>query len=161
RAEAITLPKFADSTEFVRWLPAVSGKIVLVSPAWPTCRPSEDWIKWATPGSNARIDTAVALLQHEWAAMTGPDGRPDSTKRYRGTGYTLSLGTGSLGLRLEQAGAAAIVTSRTKLGGFPNPFGSPTPNRPFGPPAPTGPAGARGGGPAASLAAAAEALRAS
>src|SRR5215470_12819490 len=60
RAEAITLPKFADSSEFVRWLPAVSGKIVLVSPAWPTCRPSEDWIKWATPASNARIDTAVA-----------------------------------------------------------------------------------------------------
>jgi hypothetical protein len=160
RGEAITLPKFADSSEFVRWLPAVRGKIVLVSPPWPTCRPSEDWSKWGTPASNARIDTAVALMQRDWAVMTGSDGRPDSTKLYRGTGYTLSLGTGSLGLRLEQAGAVGIVSSRTKLGGFPNPFGPAAPNRPFGPPAPTGPAGARGGGPAASVAAATEALRA-
>jgi hypothetical protein len=162
RAEAITLPKFADSTEFVRWLPAVKGKIVLVSPPWPTCRPSEDWNKWGTPASNARIDTAVALLQRDWAVMTGPDGRPDSTKLYRGTGYSLALGTGSLGVRLEQAGAAAIVSSRTKLGGFPNPFGESSPNRGnFGAlRPPTGPAGARGGGPAASVAAATEALRA-
>ena len=42
RAEAIVLPKFNDSTEFVKWLPQARGKIVLLSPAWPTCRPSED-----------------------------------------------------------------------------------------------------------------------
>src|SRR5436190_8556959 len=41
RAEAIILPRFSDSTEFVRWLPKAKGKIVLLSPAWPTCRPSE------------------------------------------------------------------------------------------------------------------------
>ncbi|HEY4659791.1 MAG TPA: peptidase M28, partial [Gemmatimonadaceae bacterium] len=45
QAEAIVLPKFSDSTEFVKWLPQAKGKIVLLSPAWPTCRPSEDWLR--------------------------------------------------------------------------------------------------------------------
>ncbi len=164
RAEAIVLPMFADSTAFVKWLPQAKGKIVLVSPAWPTCRPSEDWIKWATPESKARTDTAVALMQREWAVINGPDGRPDSTKLYRGTGYSLALGTGSLGTRLERAGVVGVVSSRTKLGGFPNPFGAGpgTPGGPGGPPggaAGAGPASARGGGPAASIAAANATLR--
>ncbi len=165
RAEAIVLPKFPDTTAFVNWLPEARGKIVLVSPAWPTCRPSEDWIKWATPESKARMDTAVALMQQDWAVMTGADGRPDSTRLYRGTGYSLALGTGSLGTRLERAGVAGVVSSRTKLSGFPNPFGSAGgrggPAGPGGPRAngPAGPASAKGGGPAASMAAANEALR--
>ena len=166
RAEAIVLPKFADSTAFVKWLPEARGKIVLVSPAWPTCRPSEDWIKWATPESKARMDTAVALMQQDWAVMTGADGRPDSTKLYRGTGYSLALGTGSLGARLELAGVAGVVSSRTKLSGFPNPFGGAGarggPGGPGGPRpnGPAGPASAKGGGPAVSMVAATEALRA-
>ncbi|MEZ4457760.1 MAG: hypothetical protein R2882_14605 [Gemmatimonadales bacterium] len=110
RAEAIVLPQFRDSTDFVQWLPNAKGKIVLVSPAWPTCRPSEDWIRWATPESKARIDTAVALMQRDWTVMRGADGQPDSTKLYRGTGYNLGLGTGTLGIRLEQAGAAGVVS---------------------------------------------------
>ncbi|MEO8451244.1 MAG: M20/M25/M40 family metallo-hydrolase, partial [Gemmatimonadota bacterium] len=164
RAEAIVLPKFPDSTAFVRWLPAAKGKIVLVSPAWPTCRPSEDWLKWGTPESNARIDTAVALMQRDWAVITGPDGRPDSTKLFRGTGYSVALGTGSLGTRLEQAGAVGVVSSRTKLSGFANPFGDAVggggPRGPGAAGRTQGPAGARGGGPAASLAAALETQRA-
>ena len=165
RAEALVLPKFQDSTEFVKWLPLAKGKIVLVSPAWPTCRPSEDWIKWSTPESKARMDTAVALMQREWAVMTGPDGKPDSTKLYRGTGYSLALGTGTLGIRLEQAGVVGLVSSRTKLGGVGNPFADAgSRGGPGGPGGPRGngqpgPASARGGGPAASLAAATEALR--
>ena len=163
RAEAIVLPKFQDSTEFVKWLPAAKGKIVLVSPAWPTCRPSEDWIRWATPESKARIDTAVAVMQRDWAPMVGPDGRPDSTKLYRGTGYGLALGTGTLGIRLEQAGVVGVVSSRTKLGGFTNPFGNGGgrvgPGGPPGGAQTPGPASARGGGPAATVAALAAALR--
>lgn len=163
RAEAIVLPKFRDSTEFAAWLPRAKGKIVLVSPAWPTCRPSEDWIRWATPDSKARIDTAVAVMQRDWALMTGPDGRPDSTRLYRGTGYSLGLGTGSLGVRLEQAGVLGVVSSRTKLGGFANPFGGGGGQGRGGPGGPrggqAGPASARGGGPAASVAAATAALR--
>ena len=171
-AEAIVLPKFADSTEFVKWLPQARGKIVLLSPPWPTCRPSEDWVRFSTPAAKARMDTAVALMNREWAVMTkpgapGPDGRPttvsDSTKLYRGTGYSMGLGTGTLGMRLEKAGIVGTITSRTKLGGFPNPFA-----QPGGGPGggggggggggfgggqgQAGPASARGGGPAASRA---------
>jgi carboxypeptidase Q len=149
-AEAIILPQFRDSMEFVRWLPAARGKIVLLSPAWPTCRPSEDWIRWATPAARAAMDTAVALMQREWAVDR------DSTRLYRGTGYSLALGTGTLGLRLEKAGVAGMITSRTKLSGFRNPFAPPAAGPGgggFGGGFGGGPAGgqsARGGGPAAS-----------
>lgn len=120
-AEAIVLPKFADSTEFVRWLPQAKGKIILLSPAWPTCRPSEDWAQFATTASMARMDTLVAQMNQEWSVMRDAEGRPDSAKLYRGTGHTLALGTGTLGLRLEEAGVAGMISSRTKLR-FNDPF---------------------------------------
>ena len=116
RAEAIILPKFNDSTEFVKWLPKAKGKIVMLSPAYPTCRPSEDWIRWATPESKARMDSAIAMVQRDWSS------NPDSTKLYRGTGYSMALGTGTLGMRLEKAGVVGMLTSRNKLAGFNNPF---------------------------------------
>ena len=158
-AEAIVLPKFTDSTEFVKWLPKARGKIVLLSPAYPTCRPSEDWIRFATPQSKARMDSSVALTLADWAVMNGPNGRPDSTKLYRGTGYSLALGTGTLGMRLEKAGVAGMISSRNKLSGFGNPFaaganggrGGGGGGRGGG--AAAGGTSARGGGPAASLAA--------
>src|SRR6185295_6886352 len=88
----------------------------------PTCRPSEDWYRWATPASMAHMDSLVAEMQRDWSVMTNESGRPDSTKLYRGTGYSLALGTGTLGTRLEKAGIAGTITSRTKLSGFNNPF---------------------------------------
>jgi hypothetical protein len=155
-APVIILPKFADSTEFVKWLPQARGKLVMLSPAWPTCRPSEDWYRWSTPESMARMDTLIAEMQRDWSVMMDANGRPDSTKLYRGTGYSLALGTGTLGVRLEKAGVAGMITSRTKFAGFPNPlvandgrggrggFG--------GRGGPGGPASARGGGgPGASI----------
>ena len=124
-AEAVILPKFKDSTEFVKWLPTVKGKIVLLSPAFPTCRPSEDWMRFSTPEAMARMDTTIALMQREWAVMTdATTGRPDSTKLYRGTGYSLALGTGTLGTRLEKAGVAGMISSRNQLSGFNTPFAS-------------------------------------
>ena len=130
-AEAIVLPKFKDSTEFVKWLPKARGKVVLLSPAWPTCRPSEDWLRWGTPSSIARMDTLVAQMNRDWAVMGDtvidpetkrPTFRPDSTKMWRGTGYTMGLGSGTLGMRLEKAGVVATISSRPKLSGFANPF---------------------------------------
>ena len=111
-AEAIILPKFADTTEFVKWLPQARGKIVLLSPAWPTCRPSEDWFEYGTAQSRARMDSAVAKMQAEWSSDT------TGGRFYRGTGKTMGLGTGTVGLRLEQAGVVGMITSRTKLSGF-------------------------------------------
>jgi hypothetical protein len=102
-ASTIILPRFADSTEFVKWLPQAKGKLVLVSAPMPSCRPTEDWAQNATPASNARFDSARAAVLREWGG-----------RNVRGTGYSLALGGGELGLRLEQGGAAGIVTSRDK-----------------------------------------------
>jgi hypothetical protein len=152
-ATAIVLPKFRDSTEFVKWLPQAKGKIVLLSPAWPTCRPSEDWYRWSTPESMARMDSSIAQMQQDWSVMTDANGRPDSTKLYRGTGYSLALGTGTLGMRLEKAGVAGMISSRPKLSGFPNPLapdaGGGRGGRGGGRGGPAGGASMHGGGPAA------------
>src|SRR6185369_16810725 len=78
-AEAIVLPKFRDSTEFVKWLPQAKGKIVMLSPALPTCRPSEDWARWATEESRARMDTLVTRALNEWTAVGDTINRLDST----------------------------------------------------------------------------------
>lgn len=102
-ASTIILPRFPDSTAFVKWLPVAKGKLVLVSAPQPTCRPGENWEKNATPESKVRMDTLRAQIRREWA---GPN--------VRGTGYSLALGTGELGLRLEQAGVAGVITSRPK-----------------------------------------------
>ena len=85
--------------------------------------------------------------RRDWAAS------PDSTKLYRGTGYSLALGTGTLGMRLEKAGVAGMISSRTKLSGFTNPFSTDGGwSRPAADVAAVvvtpGPASARGGGPA-------------
>lgn len=144
-AEAIVLPKFRDSTEFVKWLPQAKGKIVLLSPAWPTCRPSEDWYKYATPASMAHMDTVIAEMNRDWSTMLDEAGKPDSARLYRGTGYGLALGTGTLGLRLEKAGVAGMISSRNKLSGFPNPLAAP-PATPGGRGGPAGGASGRGGG---------------
>jgi hypothetical protein len=102
-AEPIVLPMFRDSNDFVRWLPQARGKLVLVSAPMPTCRPTEDWQQNATPASRARMDSLRSAVQDEWA-------NPD----VRGTGYSLALGGGQLGMRLEKAGVAGLLTSRPK-----------------------------------------------
>jgi hypothetical protein len=160
--EVIVLPKFADSTEFVKWLPQAKGKIVLLSPGLPTCRPSEDYARWATPASKARMDSAYTIATREWAVMTkagppnangNPTTVPDSAKLYRGTGYTMGIGSGSLGVRLEKAGVAGVVTSLVTMT-YPNPFaqqgGGGGGGGGFGGGNQGGPASASGGGPAAS-----------
>jgi carboxypeptidase Q len=104
-AATMILPRFADSTEFVKWLPSAKGKLILVAALQPTCRPTDDWEQNATPESRARMDSMRAAVQRDWR-------NPD----VRGTGYSLAIGTGELGLRLEQAGVAGIITSRPKNG---------------------------------------------
>ncbi|HKI93678.1 MAG TPA: M28 family peptidase [Gemmatimonadales bacterium] len=103
-AETIILPDFTDSTAFVQWLPQAKGKFVLVAPGQPTCRPTDDWDTNATPQSLARMDSLKRALTQEWR------------ERIRHTGYSLALGTGSLGVRMEEAGVAGILTSRPKNG---------------------------------------------
>ena len=102
-AGTIILPLFRDSSEFVRWLPKARRKLVLVSAPPVSCRPTTDWQQFATPQSRARYDAERAELTREW---TGPS--------VRGTGYSMALGGGKLGMRLEKAGVAGVLTSRPK-----------------------------------------------
>lgn len=100
-ASTIVLPRFADSAEFVRWLPQAKGKLVLVSAPQPTCRPTADWTEFATPASRARMDSLRTTVTQEWA-----------NPNVRGTGYSLALAGGGLGKRLDEAGVAGVITSR-------------------------------------------------
>ena len=102
-ATTVILPRFSDSTEFVKWLPSAKGKFVLVSAPLPTCRPRDDWAANATPDSKAKMDTLRAQIAREW-----------TSRNTRGTGYNLALGTGDLGMRMEKAGIAGMITSRSK-----------------------------------------------
>jgi carboxypeptidase Q len=100
-AGTIILPRFADSAEFVRWLPQARGKLVLVSAPQPTCRPTADWTEFATPASRARMDSLRAQVAREWG---GPS--------VRGTGYSVALAGGGLAKRLDEGGVAGVITSR-------------------------------------------------
>ena len=110
----IILPHFNDSTEFVRWLPQAKGKLVLVNAPPATCRPTDDWQANAAPEVAARMDSLRGAVNGEWNGR-GRAGTPGYTG-VQGTGYSLALGGGELGLRLEAGGAGGIVTSRPKNG---------------------------------------------
>jgi hypothetical protein len=100
-SSTIILPRFSDSTEFVRWLPRAKGKLVLVSAPMPTCRPTADYVQYATDASRRALAGKLDSIIREWG-----------TTDVRGTGYGLALGTGTLGLRLERAGVSGVITSR-------------------------------------------------
>ncbi|MBI2406846.1 MAG: M20/M25/M40 family metallo-hydrolase [Gemmatimonadetes bacterium] len=100
-AETLVLPHFADSTEFVKWLPAVKGKLVLVSAPMQSCRPTEDIVKNGTPATISRDSAWRAENAREWGG-----------RNVRGTGLSLALGGGELAVRLEEAGAAGVISSR-------------------------------------------------
>ena len=104
-APTVILPKFTDSTEFVRWLPQARGKLVLVSAPKPTCRAIENWIQFGTPESRNALAKTLDSLNAEW-----------TRQNVRGTGYNLALGTGDLGMRMEKAGIAGMINSRPKDG---------------------------------------------
>jgi carboxypeptidase Q len=135
-AATIVLPRFKDSAEFVKWFPQAKDKLVLASAPMPTCRPPEDWAQNATPESQLRMDSLAVAIQNEWASARGPNIAPGAGG-VRGTGYSLALGGGTLGMRLEQAGVAGLITSRPKLS-----FRIPNPNATTG-----GRGGGFGGGP--------------
>ena len=103
-APVVILPEFRDSAQFVRWLPEVRNKFVLVSFPQPTCRGDESWGRW-------KDSTWIRNMMEERAAAARA-----WTNRVNATGYSLGLGTGSLGRRLEAAGAAGVIASRWSNG---------------------------------------------
>ena len=50
-AELVVLPTVSDSLEFVKWLPSVKGKLVMISMPQPTGRPDYNWEEFATEKS--------------------------------------------------------------------------------------------------------------
>jgi hypothetical protein len=100
----VILPEVADSNAFRAWLPQAKGKFVLVSMPQPTCRPDATWREFATEESFARMDAQRDTAQARWS------------QRVRNTGYSVGLGTGTLGRRLEEAGAAGVIASRWSNG---------------------------------------------
>ncbi len=102
--DVVVLPEFADSTAFVQWLPQAKGKFVLVSMLQPTCRPDDNWEKFALPESFERMKAARTAATVAWQ------------KRLTATGHGTGLGTGMLGVRLESAGVAGVIASNWSRG---------------------------------------------
>lgn len=102
--DVVVLPEFADSAAFVAWLPQARGKFVLVSMLQPTCRPDDNWERFALPETLERMRKARSEAQAAWQ------------RRLQATGYGTGLGTGFLGARLEQAGVAGVIASNWSRG---------------------------------------------
>lgn len=94
-AELIILADVKDSLDFVKWLPNVKGKMVMVSMNQPTGRDDKNWEEFALPESFEKMKTERDAQTKQW------------NERIRKTGYT----SRSLPGALEKAGAVAIVQS--------------------------------------------------
>jgi carboxypeptidase Q len=103
-ASTIILPELADSAALVAWLPQAKGKFVLVSMAQPTCRPDDNWRQFGDSVSFARMRASRDSATRAWTA------------RVAATGYNVGLGTGTLGKRLQDGGAAGVIASRWSNG---------------------------------------------
>ena len=68
----IILPRFKDSTEFVKWLPQAKGKLVMISAPMPTCRSQEQYNALGTPEEAAEMTKEVIAAKAEWG---GPASR--------------------------------------------------------------------------------------
>ncbi|WP_116771815.1 M20/M25/M40 family metallo-hydrolase [Maribacter litoralis] len=99
-ASLITLPSFTDSLSFVKWLPNVKGKIVMVSMLQPTGRPDENWEEYATKASFEKMKTERDSLEKIWR------------QNIRNTGYT----SRNINAAFEKAGAVGIAQSRWSEG---------------------------------------------
>jgi hypothetical protein len=97
---AVVLPEFKSKAEFEAWLPQVKGKFVMISAPQPTCRPDATWKEFATPASFAKLQKEREEANRAWTA------------RIEATGFT----TRTLPVRLEEAGAAGILTSYWSAG---------------------------------------------
>lgn len=89
------LPDLADSAAFKAWLPNARGKYILISFPQPTCRPDDNWQRWATAESFEAMKAARTAGVQAWNARIQKTGRDART----------------LPVALEAAGALGIVTN--------------------------------------------------
>ncbi len=101
KAEAIILPEnIVDSVSFQKWLPAVKGKLVLVSHNQISGRPDKNWEEFATK------DLFEKYKKEKAAA----------TKAFNDNLAKTGLKAKELALALENAGAAAVVINNWSQG---------------------------------------------
>jgi hypothetical protein len=93
-AETLIVPDLADSIAFLKWLPLVKGKFVLISMHQPTGRPDDNWEKFGLKESVDQMKKDRTAQTQAWSA------------RLRKTGYS---GRGALVRVLDSAGAAGII----------------------------------------------------
>ena len=99
-AGVVVLPDVADSAAFRAWLPNARGKLVMISFPPPTCRPDENWQRWAVAADWERFRQQRADAAQAW------------TQRVARTGFTAR----DLPVALEQAGAVGILTNLWSAG---------------------------------------------
>jgi hypothetical protein len=92
----VAIPSVRDSATLSAFFADARGKFVLLAPAEPSCRPEENWTKWATEAS-----IAAARAQ-----------RADAYRDFSARVQSLGISPEELIQRLESGGAAGILTSR-------------------------------------------------
>ena len=92
--DGVALPALKDSTEAPGWLGTVKGKFVLASAPELMCRAPQELERYARPATITRINEQRQATQRDW------------TQRVRAFG-----GPGQLARKLQEAGAAAVVTT--------------------------------------------------
>ncbi|OLD43530.1 MAG: hypothetical protein AUI63_07690, partial [Gemmatimonadetes bacterium 13_1_40CM_2_60_3] len=90
----IIYPNVSSGSEFEAWLPQVRGKFLALSLAEPTCRPDENWQKFAPESFEKMRDERTAALR-AWSASL----------------HACGLGGEALLLRLGEAGALGLLVS--------------------------------------------------
>ena len=99
-ARTIILADVADSIAFLKWLPSVKGKFVLLSQPQPTGRPDKNWEELGTKESFDRLKELRKKIADGW------------TERVRKTGFRAD----TLANIVEQAGASGVITNRWSQG---------------------------------------------
>jgi carboxypeptidase Q len=99
-SDLVILPDLADSVAFQNWLPAVKGKLVMISMLQPTGRPDYNWQEFGTKESFDKMKAERTAATTAWA------------NRIKKTGYS----NRTLPLALEKAGAAGIVSCTWSAG---------------------------------------------
>lgn len=99
-ANLITIPAISDSLAFIKWLPNVKGKFVMVSMPQPTGRPDYNWEEFATKESFEKMKSDRDTMEKEW------------NENIRKTGFT----SRDINKAFEMAGAVGILQSRWSQG---------------------------------------------
>jgi len=96
----IAMPVVANAAEFEAWLPEARGRFVMLSFPQPTCRPDDNWERWALPETFERMRADRQTAQQGWNARLQATGVPAR----------------DLPQRLEEAGALGVLTSNWSQG---------------------------------------------